>query len=71
MLAVVLAHFLFGGFTRPIMFIALLHVVTFAFDLAVFIVALTFSPYTDGCATSDYKGCQMLKAAIGLDAVLW
>jgi hypothetical protein len=68
---VILAHFLFGGFTRPILLIAFLHTITFAFDLAVFIVALTYSPYTDGCATSDYKGCQMLKAAIGLDAVLW
>jgi hypothetical protein len=53
------------------MLIALLHTVTFAFDLAVFIVALMYPPYTDGCATSDDKGCQMLKAAIGLDAVLW
>jgi len=68
---VILAHCLFGGFTRPILFIAFLHTITFGFDLAVFIIALTFSPYTDGCATSDYKGCQMLKAAIALDAVLW
>jgi hypothetical protein len=66
-----LAHFLFGGFTRPIFIIAFLHAITFGFDLAAFIVALIYPPYTDGCANSDYKGCQMLKAAIGLDAVLW
>jgi hypothetical protein len=48
-----------------------MHLIAFAFDLAVFIVALTYPPYTDGCANSTYKGCEMLKAAIGFDAVLW
>lgn len=71
MLVVIIAHLVFGGFTRPLICVGFLHLITFAFDLAVFIVALTFPPYTDGCATSTYKGCQMLRAAIGLVGVLW
>jgi hypothetical protein len=51
--------------------IALLHTITFGFDLAVFIVALTYPPYVNGCASSSSKGCEILKAAIGLDAALW
>ena len=58
------------GLTRPIAVVAFLHFVGFAFDLAAFVVALTYPPYT-GCHNSEYKGCEMLKAAIGLDAVLW
>lgn len=69
---VIFAHILFGGLTRPILCVGFLHFITFAFDLATFIVALTYPPYTtDNCATNPYKGCQILKAAIGLDGVLW
>jgi hypothetical protein len=66
-----MSHLFFGGMTRPILIVGVLHLLAFAFDLAVFIVALTYPPYIGGCATSTYKGCEMLKAAIGLDAVLW
>jgi hypothetical protein len=69
-LAVLLTHFIFGGMTRPIMMVAIIHIITFAFDLAVFIVALTFTPYTF-CGDSDGKGCEMLKAAIAMDGALW
>lgn len=71
MLVVILAHILFGGFIRPLFYVGFLHLITFAFDLAVFVIALTFPPYTSGCADSEYKGCEMLKAAIGFLAVLW
>jgi hypothetical protein len=71
LLVVIMAHLSFGSLTRPILCVGLMHFVAFAFDLAVFIVALTFPPYTNGCANSTYKGCEMLKAAIGFDAVLW
>jgi len=70
-LVVILAHLAFGGFTRPILCVGFLHIVTFAFDLAVFIVALTYPPYINGCSTSTSKGCQIERAAIGLDGVLW
>jgi hypothetical protein len=69
--AVIFAHVLFGGLTRPILYVGFLHVFIFAFDLATFIVALKYPPYTsDNCATQKIKECQILKAAIGLDAVL-
>jgi len=68
---VIFAHFAFGGLTRPILLVGALHIITFAFDLAVFVVALTYPPYTQGCNTSTYQGCQMERAAIGLDGVLW
>ena len=61
---------MFTGWTRPIGMVALLHLVAFAITLAAFIVALTHVPYT-ACGDSDYQGCEMLKAAIGLDGVLW
>lgn len=52
--------------------VGFIHVITFAFDLAVFVIALTFSPYTDCSATnSDSKGCEILKAAIAIDGALW
>jgi hypothetical protein len=68
--AVILTHFIFGGFTRPILLVAFIHAITFAFDLAVFIVALTFTPYTF-CDDSEAKGCEMVKAAVGIDGALW
>jgi len=71
MVVVIIAHLLFGGLVRPILLVGFLHFITFCFDLAVFIVALTYPPYTQGCSTSNYKGCQMERAAIGLDGVLW
>jgi len=71
LLVVLVAHVSFGSFTRPILYVGLIHFIAFGFDLAVFIVALTYPPYTNGCANSTYKGCEMLKAAIGFDAVLW
>ena len=71
MVVVIIAHLAFGGFTRPILCVGLLHIITFAFDLAVFIVALTYPPYINGCANSTYQGCQIDRAAIGLDGVLW
>ena len=52
------------------MMVAIIHVITFAFDLAVFIVALTFTPYTF-CSNSSAKGCEMDKAAIAMDGALW
>ena len=67
----IFAHVSFGTFARPILFVGVMHLIAFGFDLAVFIVALTYPPYTDGCANSTYKGCEMLKAAIGFVAVLW
>jgi hypothetical protein len=67
---VILAHGLFTGLARPIMHVAFLHFTAFALALAAFAVALTYAPYTD-CHDSDYKGCHMLKADIGLDCVLW
>jgi hypothetical protein len=70
-IAVIAAHFTFGGFARPIMCVGFLSLITFAFDLAVFVIALTFPPYTSGCVNSTYKGCEILKAAIALVAVLW
>jgi hypothetical protein len=69
--AIIFTHIVFGGFTRPILFVALIHTITFGFDLAVFIVALTYPPYTEGCANSSTKGCHILRAAIGLDGALW
>lgn len=48
-----------------------LYIITFVFDLVAFIVALTNFPYSAGCGSSTYAGCQTLKAAIGLDCVLW
>jgi hypothetical protein len=70
MVVVMLTHCLFVGLTRPIAMATLLHFVAFAFDLATFVVALTYPPYT-GCQNSQYKGCEMLNADIGFDAVLW
>ena len=40
-------------------------------DLVAFIVSLSSYPYTAGCDVSNMVGCQILKAAIGLDCVLW
>jgi hypothetical protein len=62
---------MFGGLGRPIGFAAFLALVAFAFDLAAFIYALTNFPYDVCRGDDDYKGCKMLKAAIGLDCVLW
>ena len=47
------------------------HIMAFIFDLVAFIVAMSNFPYTSGCDVSNYEGCQTLKAAIGLDCVLW
>lgn len=71
MLVVVMAHFAFGGFTRPILWVGFLHFLAFAFDLAAFVVALTYPPYTTGCSNSTYKWCEVEKAAIGLIGALW
>ena len=54
-----------GGF-----FELLLHLITFGFDLAVFIYALLNYPYSNGCSGSTTKECQLVKAAIGLDGAL-
>jgi hypothetical protein len=70
-LVVILSHFAFGGWTRPILWVGFLHFIGFAFNLAAFIVALTYPPYVDGCANSTYKWCEVEKAAIGLIGVLW
>lgn len=67
---VILAHGLFTGLNRPIAHVAFLHFTAFALALAAFAVALTYTPYTS-CGDSSYKGCNMLKADIGLDGVLW
>ena len=71
MFVVIVSHYWFGAWSRPLFGVALLHVIAFGFDLAAFIVALTSHPYMGGCANSDSKGCVMLRAAIGLDGVLW
>jgi hypothetical protein len=68
---VVIAHFTFGGMVRPLLFVGFLHFAAFAFDLAVFVIALTYTPYVNGCSTSSYKGCEMERAAIAIDGVLW
>lgn len=34
-------------------------------------MALTSFPYSAGCDTNTSSGCQVLKAAIGVDGVLW
>jgi hypothetical protein len=47
------------------------NITAFALDLTAFILALSGFPYTAGCDSNGYSGCQTLKAAIGLDCVLW
>ena len=54
-----------GGF-----FELFLHLITFGFDLAVFIYALLNYPYSNGCSGSTTKECQLVMAAIGLDGGL-
>jgi len=66
-----MSHFAFGGFVRPILMVGLLHVAAFGFDLAAFIVALTYPPYSTGCDDSTFKWCEIEKAAIGLIGALW
>ena len=51
--------------------VGLLHVAAFGFDLAAFIVALTYPPYSTGCDDSTFKWCEIEKAAIGLIGALW
>jgi hypothetical protein len=70
MFVVVAVHFLFGGLARPIGVATFLVFAAFVFDLATFIYALLNWPYTD-CQNSNWKGCEMIKAAIGLDCALW
>lgn len=51
--------------------VLMLAVSAFILDLVAFCVALSSYPYSAGCDTSGYTGCTTLKAAIGLDGVLW
>jgi hypothetical protein len=51
-------------------FIGLLHFLAFGVNIAAFVVGLTSPFYTDGCATSNFEGCQILRAAIGMAGVL-
>lgn len=67
---VIIGHIVFGRWTRPIGMVSIFHLIAFGITLAAFIVALTHEPYVS-CGTSDYQGCEMLKAAIGIDGVLW
>jgi hypothetical protein len=67
---VLVTHFLFGGLVSPIGFAAFLAFAAFVFDLATFIYALLNWPYT-ACGNSNSKPCETVKAAIGLDCVLW
>jgi len=52
-------------------FAIFLRVIAVILDLVAFIVALTNFPYSAGCDTNGSSGCQVLKAAIGVDGVLW
>jgi len=61
---------MFVGLRGPVTGVALLHLVGFAITIAAFIVAMSHFPYTT-CTGSDYKGCELLRAAIGMDGVLW
>jgi hypothetical protein len=77
----VLVHHIKGGWSlficlasfcsRGPPFAIFLRIVAVILDLVAFIVALTSFPYSAGCDTNTSSGCQVLKAAIGVDGVLW
>jgi len=49
----------------------ILRVIAVILDLVAFIVALTNFPFSSGCSSNGSTGCQVLKAAIGIDGALW
>jgi hypothetical protein len=67
----ILINFCCGRNTRGLGLLLFFNITAFAVDLTAFVLSLTGFPYTAGCDSSDYSGCQTLKAAIGLDCVLW
>jgi hypothetical protein len=67
----ILINFCSGRNTRAVGLLLFFNITAFILDLTAFILSLTGFPYTAGCDSSDYSGCQTLKAAIGLDCVLW
>ena len=48
-----------------------MYAAAFILDLVTFIVALTTFPYSGVCGATFSLQCHGLKAAIGLDGVLW
>lgn len=68
---VIVINFFFGGNSRSVGLLLFFNITAFVLDLTAFILALSGFPYTAGCDSSDYSGCQTLKAAIGVDCVLW
>jgi len=48
----------------------MLHLLAFGINIAAFVYGLTNPPFTTGCSTSDFVGCQILKSAIAMAGVL-
>jgi len=66
---ILVSHFVLAA--TALFFVSFLHVAAFAISIAAFIYSLLNFPYTSCLGDNEYKGCEMDKAAIGLDCVLW